>query len=207
MLLDSSCTKTSPSKTNSFKKIPWERVKGRNGEKINAIKKINSSTFSCDVVEHIWDLPELLYIHFHASNNRLIMAIDTNTLLCAFSAIPKALTIFFLTINTIASTRWMLDHCWDGRGHCSLLACTGLIRLRKYFSYWLLFRQFGRDQTWLFKHIFFVFKSKYIFTLNSIHIILHMIVLIIESLKSFLIAQKSLQIHIKNLYNLSKVDR
>lgn len=134
MLLDSPCLKTSPSKRNSFKKILWERVKGRDGEKINAIKKIKLSTFSCDVVEHVWYLPELLHIHFHASNNRLVMTVNTNALLCAFSAISKALTIFFLAIDTIASTRWMLEHCRDGRGHCSLLTCTGFIKLRKYFS-------------------------------------------------------------------------
>lgn len=207
MLLDSSCSKTIPSKRNSFEKIPSERVTGMDGEKINAIKKINFSTFSCDVVEHVWHLPKLLHVHFHSGNNRLVMAVDTNTLFCAFSTISKALTIFLLTIDTIASARWMLNHCWDGRSHGSLFACAGFIKLRKYLSYWLLLRQFGWEQTWLFKHIFFVFKSKYIFTLNSTHIVLHMIALIIESLESLLIAQKSLQIHNKNLYNLSKVDR
>lgn len=132
------------------------------------------------------------------------MTIDANASFRTFSPISETLTIFFLTIDTIASTWWVFNSCWESRGGCSLLTCTGLIKLTKYLSNWFLFRELYRERRWFFKHIFFVFNSKNIFTLNLNSLVLHMNALTIHAMESFLIAQKCLHIHNKKFIDFIK---
>lgn len=99
-------------------------------ELFGGLKSKCSINFPIDV-EHVWYLPELFHIHFHTSNHRLIVTVDTNTLLSALATIPKALAIFFLAMDSIASTRCNFRILRDDRNSCTLLLLAyGLLSIK-----------------------------------------------------------------------------
>ncbi len=108
-------------KINFWEKITYKSVMGvLKNELFEGLKSKCSINFPIDV-EHVWNLPELFHIHFHTSYYRLIVTVDTNTLLSALATIPKALAIFFLAMDSIASTRCNFGILRDDRNSCTLL--------------------------------------------------------------------------------------
>jgi hypothetical protein len=76
-------------------------------------------------------LPELLNVYFQALGCLLVMTVNANTLLGAFSVVPEALAIFFLAINFGASARWKLSRFADILTYGRLLGQCRVLRLER----------------------------------------------------------------------------
>ena len=148
------------------------------------------STFPLDRFEHVRHLPQLLHINFDTGNHGLVMAVDANTLFGALSPILEALAIFFLAIDTIASTWWELDRFEHEKSSCCLLRYAGVFLFGKEIFLRSFLGQVGVDGQWLLKHIFLKVDTKNVVALSLVQFFTTLVILVIGKLKSLFFKEK-----------------
>ncbi len=143
-----------------------------------------------DVLEHIWHLPELLKVNFQTFGCLLIMTVNANALLSALSIIPKALTIFFLTINFAASTRWELSRFSEVLTYGRLLDNCGLLRLESESVLLFLYIKLGIFQWWFIKHVGKFFGRKDILIFFFFNNLIKAFILLVWVLNMMVLGEK-----------------